>query len=51
MVIPDVLHADARIASRWAKQNMKEQLVMLEVLFSVWGYVLPVRRTFGCSNI
>ncbi|KAG1877433.1 nucleoporin subcomplex protein binding to Pom34-domain-containing protein [Suillus subluteus] len=40
MDIPDVLHADARIASRWAKQNMKEQLVMLEVLFwTVWGYV------------
>ncbi|KAG2099322.1 nucleoporin subcomplex protein binding to Pom34-domain-containing protein [Suillus cothurnatus] len=40
MDIPDVLHADARIASRWAKQNMKEQLVVLEVLFwTVWGYV------------
>ncbi|KAG2356946.1 nucleoporin subcomplex protein binding to Pom34-domain-containing protein [Suillus spraguei] len=40
MDIPEVLHADARIASRWAKQNAKEQLVMLEVLFwTVWGYV------------
>ncbi|KAG2099219.1 uncharacterized protein F5147DRAFT_839436 [Suillus discolor] len=40
MDIPEVLHADARIASRWAKQNMKEQLVTLEVLFwTVWGYV------------
>ncbi|KAG2343590.1 hypothetical protein BDR05DRAFT_933045 [Suillus weaverae] len=38
--IPEVLHADARIASRWAKQNMKEQLVILEVLFwTAWGYV------------
>ncbi|KAG0698694.1 nucleoporin subcomplex protein binding to Pom34-domain-containing protein [Suillus ampliporus] len=40
MDIPEVLRADPRIASRWAKQNMKEQLVMLEVLFwTVWGYV------------
>ncbi|KAG1789311.1 uncharacterized protein HD556DRAFT_820465 [Suillus plorans] len=40
MDIPEVLHASARIASRWAKQNMKERLVTLEVLFwTVWGYV------------
>ncbi|KAG1853079.1 C2 domain in Dock180 and Zizimin proteins-domain-containing protein [Suillus subluteus] len=33
MDIPEVLHADARIASHWAKQNMKEQLMTLEMLF------------------
>ncbi|PBL00664.1 hypothetical protein ARMGADRAFT_982963 [Armillaria gallica] len=32
--------ADPRTASKWAKQNMKEQLVMLEVLFwTMWGSV------------
>ncbi|KAK0465499.1 uncharacterized protein EV420DRAFT_1760167 [Desarmillaria tabescens] len=31
---------DPRTASKWAKQNMKEQLVMLEVLFwTMWGSV------------
>lgn len=40
MDIPEIMRADPRVASRWAKQNMKEQLVMLEVLFwTVWGYV------------
>ncbi|KAK0198776.1 hypothetical protein F5146DRAFT_1020942 [Armillaria mellea] len=31
---------DPKTASKWAKQNMKEQLVMLEVLFwTMWGSV------------
>ncbi|KIJ69754.1 hypothetical protein HYDPIDRAFT_120759 [Hydnomerulius pinastri MD-312] len=38
--IPSQLNDDPRSASRWAKQNCKEQLVMLEVLFwTMWGYV------------
>jgi len=40
MDIPEILRADPCTASRWAKQNMKEQLMMLEVLFwTVWGCV------------
>ncbi|KAF9498863.1 hypothetical protein BDN71DRAFT_1384838 [Pleurotus eryngii] len=31
---------DPRTASKWAKQNLKEQLILLEVLFAtMWGYV------------
>jgi nuclear pore complex protein Nup188 len=38
--IPKNITGDLRSASRWAKQNYKEQLVMLEVLFwTMWGYV------------
>ncbi|KAI6166332.1 nucleoporin subcomplex protein binding to Pom34-domain-containing protein [Pisolithus thermaeus] len=38
--VPNNLSADPRAASRWAKQNCKEQLVMLEVIFwAMWGYV------------
>ncbi|KAL4081354.1 nucleoporin subcomplex protein binding to Pom34-domain-containing protein [Scleroderma yunnanense] len=38
--IPNHFSGDPRAASRWAKQNCKEQLVMLEVIFwAMWGYV------------
>ena len=38
--IPNTLSEDPRAASRWAKQNAREQLAMLEVLFwTMWGYV------------
>jgi len=38
--LPDSMSEDPRIASRWAKQNSKEQLVLLEVLFwTMWGFV------------
>ncbi|KIJ13298.1 hypothetical protein PAXINDRAFT_136264 [Paxillus involutus ATCC 200175] len=38
--IPTNISENPRAASRWAKQNCKEQLVMLEVLFwTMWGYV------------
>ncbi|KAI9569308.1 nucleoporin subcomplex protein binding to Pom34-domain-containing protein [Boletus coccyginus] len=38
--IPDTLSEDPRASSRWAKQNSREQLAMLEVLFrTMWGYV------------
>lgn len=38
--LPESVDGDPRTASRWAKQNNKEQLVMLEVLFwTMWGYV------------
>lgn len=37
--LPEKANGDPRAASRWAKQNIKEQLVMLEVLFwTMWGY-------------
>lgn len=37
---PESMGGDPRAASRWAKQNAKEQLVLLEVLFwTMWGYV------------
>ncbi|KAI0751168.1 nucleoporin subcomplex protein binding to Pom34-domain-containing protein [Daedaleopsis nitida] len=37
--VPDNAREDARQASSWAKQNAKEQLVMLEVLFwTMWGH-------------
>ena len=38
--VPSSFSGDPRAASRWAKQNCKEQLVMLEVTFwAMWGYV------------
>ncbi|EGN94989.1 hypothetical protein SERLA73DRAFT_61618 [Serpula lacrymans var. lacrymans S7.3] len=38
--VPATVSSEPRAASRWAKQNAKEQLVMLEVLFwTMWGYV------------
>ena len=38
--LPANISTDPRKASRWAKQNSKEQLVMLEVLFwCMWGLV------------
>ncbi|KAH7922053.1 hypothetical protein BV22DRAFT_1197706 [Leucogyrophana mollusca] len=38
--VPATMGGDPRTAHRWAKQNSKEQLVMLEVLFwTMWGYV------------
>ncbi|KAF9226911.1 hypothetical protein BS17DRAFT_697218 [Gyrodon lividus] len=38
--IPTNISEDPRAASRWTKQNCKEQLVTLEVLFwTMWGYV------------
>ncbi|KAG8219037.1 nucleoporin subcomplex protein binding to Pom34-domain-containing protein [Butyriboletus roseoflavus] len=37
--IPNTFSEDSRAASRWAKQNSREQLAMLEVLFwTMWGY-------------
>lgn len=37
--LPDSVSNDSRRASAWAKQNAKEQLVMLEVLFwTMWAY-------------
>ncbi|KIL58978.1 hypothetical protein M378DRAFT_85691 [Amanita muscaria Koide BX008] len=38
--IPETIQAEPRKASRWVKQNSREQLVLLEVLFwSMWGFV------------
>jgi nuclear pore complex protein Nup188 len=38
--LPESLTRDPGKATRWAKQNNKEQLVLLEVLFwTMWGYV------------
>lgn len=38
--LPESMSEDPRVASRWVKQNSKEQLVLLEVLFwTVWGFV------------
>ncbi|KAG5644795.1 hypothetical protein DXG03_007617 [Asterophora parasitica] len=37
--LPVALNSQPKVASRWAKQNVKEQLVTLEVLFwTMWGY-------------
>ena len=37
--VPESAREDPRQAAAWAKQNAKEQLVMLEVLFStMWGH-------------
>ncbi|KAG6871920.1 hypothetical protein C0995_014834 [Termitomyces sp. Mi166 len=39
-VLPESMSLHPKIASRWAKQNVKEQLVALEVVFwSMWGFV------------
>ena len=38
--LPDTLQGDSKTASKWAKQNSREQLALLEVLFwTMWGYV------------
>lgn len=38
--LPSTFNEDPRAASHWAKQNSREQLTMLEVLFwTMWGYV------------
>ncbi|KAG5352065.1 hypothetical protein C0989_003990 [Termitomyces sp. Mn162] len=38
--LPESMSVHPKIASRWAKQNVKEQLVALEVVFwSMWGFV------------
>ncbi|TFK43979.1 nucleoporin subcomplex protein binding to Pom34-domain-containing protein [Crucibulum laeve] len=38
--LPESMATDPYIASEWAKQNYKEQLLLLEVLFwTMWGYV------------
>ena len=37
---PDAFREDPKAASGWARQNLKEQLVLLEVLFwTMWGFV------------
>ncbi|KAL0950306.1 hypothetical protein HGRIS_010281 [Hohenbuehelia grisea] len=37
--VPEYAAGDPRKASQWAKQNMKEQLILLEVLFwTMWGF-------------
>ncbi|EIN11025.1 hypothetical protein PUNSTDRAFT_119839 [Punctularia strigosozonata HHB-11173 SS5] len=37
---PDALSSDPRGASRWSKQNLREQIVVLEILFwTMWSYV------------
>ncbi|KAG6836390.1 hypothetical protein H0H93_008535 [Arthromyces matolae] len=38
--LPDSMNLNPKLASRWAKQLVKEQLVLLEVIFwSMWGFV------------
>ena len=38
--LPEKHHQDPKSATLWAKQNLREQLVLLEVLFwTMWGYV------------
>ncbi|KAG9317859.1 hypothetical protein JVU11DRAFT_2087 [Chiua virens] len=38
--IPNAFSEDPKAASRWVKQNAREQLALLEVLFwTMWGYV------------
>ncbi|KAF8076899.1 nucleoporin subcomplex protein binding to Pom34-domain-containing protein [Lyophyllum atratum] len=38
--LPDSMNGQPKVASRWAKQNAREQLVMSEVLFwAMWGFV------------
>ncbi|GLB34283.1 putative nucleoporin subcomplex protein binding to Pom34 [Lyophyllum shimeji] len=38
--LPESMNEQPKVASRWAKQNAKEQLVMSEVLFwAMWGFV------------
>ncbi|KAG6840409.1 hypothetical protein C0991_006880 [Blastosporella zonata] len=39
-LLPESMSTNPKVASRWAKQNLKEQLVILEVLFwTMWGFV------------
>ena len=39
-ILPERCREDPKAASTWAKQNLKEQLVFLEVLFwTMWGFV------------
>jgi nuclear pore complex protein Nup188 len=39
-MLPGRYREDPKAASTWAKQNLKEQLVLLEVLFwTMWGFV------------
>ncbi|KAI0031662.1 hypothetical protein K488DRAFT_51614 [Vararia minispora EC-137] len=40
--VPDCHANDPRLASAWAKENLKDQLVMLEVLF--WGMMAILSR-------
>lgn len=52
--LPERVSRDPRRASRWAKQNSKEQLVILEVLFwTLWGSVAcngpTVERVLGAA--
>ena len=38
--LPEKYHQDPKGATLWAKQNLREELVLLEVLFwTMWGYV------------
>ncbi|KAF8632804.1 hypothetical protein AX15_001669 [Amanita polypyramis BW_CC] len=38
--IPESMQLEPKTAARWAKQNSREQLALLEVLFwTMWGYV------------
>jgi nuclear pore complex protein Nup188 len=38
--LPEKLNEDPKAATLWVKQTLKEQLVLLEVLFwTMWGYV------------
>jgi len=47
--LPERHHEDPKAASIWAKQNLKEQLVLLEVLFwTMWGFV-PCSGTLVAS--
>ena len=38
--VPESMQGEPRTAARWVKQNSREQLALLEVLFwTMWGYV------------
>lgn len=38
--LPDIYHGEPKAATSWAKQNLREQLVLLELLFwTMWEYV------------
>ncbi|KAF5382514.1 hypothetical protein D9615_003085 [Tricholomella constricta] len=48
--LPDSMSSQPKIALRWAKQNVREQLVILEVLFwTMWGYV-PYKYTIASGR-
>ncbi|KAI0340825.1 hypothetical protein BDW22DRAFT_1397822 [Trametopsis cervina] len=57
--IPNHLVSDVRKATQWAKQNVKEQLILLELLFwSMWDYtacdgplVVKVYETAYATNM